>query len=138
MSASIGRKLRLYRPALPSPILHLLTPSSSQSTSAVYLKANLEYIRLNYRKAMKVLASAPKSPLLTDSGECLPSLYLNNLGCIHHQMGKHSLAAHYFSKALEENDSALNDFPPQDKGEGGLTRSLLIVGIVLLSGHFCQ
>ena len=112
--------LALPAPVLP-PILVLYTPhrhpSSFQCTSAVYLKANLEYIRLNYRKAMKALASAPKSPLLTDSGECLPSLYLNNLGCIHHQMGKHSLAAHYFSKALEENDSALNDFPPQDRGE---------------------
>ena len=103
--------------APPPPSPPCTPPSSSQSTSAVYLKANLEYIRQNYRKSMKVLASAPNRPLLTDSGECLPSLYFNNLGCIHHQMGKHSLAAHYFSKALEENDSTLNDFPPQDKGE---------------------
>ena len=65
---------------------------------------------------MKVLASAPKTPVLTEAGECLPSFHYNNLGCIHHKIGKHALAAFYFRKALEENDSALNDFPPQDKG----------------------
>ena len=66
---------------------------------------------------MKVLASAPKTPILTEAGECLPSYYYNNLGCIHFQMGKYSLASHYFKKALEENDIAVNDFPPQDKGD---------------------
>ena len=97
---------------------YVLAFSHMQTTSAVYLKANLEYQRGNYRKAMKVLASAPKTPILTDAGECLPSFYYNNLGCIHSQMGKHCLSSHYFKKALEENDTAVNDFPPQDKGEG--------------------
>ncbi|XP_065914161.1 CCR4-NOT transcription complex subunit 10-like isoform X2 [Dysidea avara] len=79
-------------------------------THVAFLKANYEYLRGNYCKSVKLLTSAPKTPLLTDVGQCLPSLYFNNLGCLHYHMGKYSLASYYFSKALYENDSALNDF----------------------------
>lgn len=63
-----------------------------------------------------MLGSAPKSPIVTDAGECLSAFYFNNIGCVHFQLGKFSLAAHYFRKALEENDAALNGFPPLDRG----------------------
>jgi CCR4-NOT transcription complex subunit 10 len=109
--------------------IKVLTTSAGYTTSAVYLKANLEYQRGNYRKAMKVLASAPKTPILTDAGECLPSFYYNNLGCIHSQMGKHCLSSHYFKKALEENDTAVNDFPPQDKATPLSGRPLHVLGV---------
>ena len=87
-----------------------------QATHVAFLKANYEFLRGNYRKSMKLLTSASKTPLLTEAGQCLPSLYFNNLGCLHYHMGKYSLACYYFSKALHENDSALNDFPPLEKG----------------------
>ena len=54
--------------------------------------------------------------MVTDAGECLSSFYFNDLGCIYHCLGKHSGAAHYFCKAIEENDAALNGFPPLDRG----------------------
>lgn len=78
----------------------------------------MEYLRQNYRKALKVLGSAPKNPIGPDTGECLSSYFFNDLGCVHYTLGKYSLAAHYFRKALEENDAALNGFPPLDKGKG--------------------
>lgn len=89
---------------------------SIQTACAQYLKANVEYLRQNYRKALKVLGSAPKNPIAPDTGECLSSYFFNDLGCVHCTLGKYSLAAHYFRKALEENDAALNGFPPLDKG----------------------
>ncbi|XP_065914117.1 CCR4-NOT transcription complex subunit 10-like isoform X3 [Dysidea avara] len=97
-------------------------------THVAFLKANYEYLRGNYRKSVKLLTSAPKTPLLTDAGQCLPSLYFNNLGCLHYHMGKYSLASYYFSKALYENDSALNDFPPLEKATLS-GRPLAVLGV---------
>ena len=82
---------------------------------------------------MKLLTSASKTPLLTEAGQCLPSLYFNNLGCLHYHMGKHSLACYYFSKALHENDSALNDFPPLEKGCITAVHYVLLFIIVVIA-----
>ena len=87
-----------------------------QTPSAQFLKANVEFLRGNYQKAMKVLSSSPKSPMVTEAGECLTAFSFNNLGCIHYQLGKYNLSAHYLRKAIEENDAAMNGFPPLDKG----------------------
>ena len=114
-----------------------LSYMSWQATHVAFLKANYEFLRGNYRKSMKLLTSASKTPLLTDAGQCLPSLYFNNLGCLHHHMGKHSLASYYFSKALHENDSALNDFPPLEKGNSHTLYHCLFIIVVIatLSGR---
>ena len=77
--------------------------------SVIYLKSNFEYLRGNYRKAMKMLGSAPSSQVFTDAGECLPVMYNNNLGCVHFHLRKHHLGAFYFRKALQENENALRD-----------------------------
>ena len=90
-----------------------------QSPCAHFLKANMEYLSCNYPKALKMLAMAPKSPIVSDSGECLAAFYFNNIGCLHYHMGKYNLAAHYLRKAIEENDAALNGYPPLDRGERG-------------------
>ena len=66
-------------------------------------------------KAFKVLSSAPKNPIVTDAGECLSSFLFNDIGCIHFELGKYNLSAHYFKKAIEENDAALNGYPPLDR-----------------------
>ncbi|CAI8056028.1 CCR4-NOT transcription complex subunit 10 [Geodia barretti] len=91
------------------------TSMAGNTACAQYLKAHAEYLRQNYRKALKVLGSAPKNPIGPDTGECLSSYFFNDLGCVQCTLGKYSLAAHYFRKALEENDAALNGFPPLDK-----------------------
>ena len=103
---------------LYSPLPSSLSPSvsSPQTACGQFLKANVEYLRANHRKALKVLSSAPKTPIVTEAGECLSSFMFNNMGCIHYEMGKYSLAAHYFRKAVDENDAALNGYPPLDRG----------------------
>ena len=105
--------MRRFRDEISS--LHFLFPV--QSPCAHFLKANMEYLSCNYPKALKMLAMAPKSPIVSDSGECLAAFYFNNIGCLHYHMGKYNLAAHYLHKAIEENDAALNGYPPLDRGE---------------------
>jgi CCR4-NOT transcription complex subunit 10 len=89
----------------------------------------MEYLSCNYPKVLKMLAMAPKSPIVSESGECLAAFYFNNIGCLHYHMGKYNLAAHYLRKAIEENDAALNGYPPLDRGEkeGGITMPFLTI-----------
>ncbi|KAF4799356.1 CCR4-NOT transcription complex subunit 10 [Turdus rufiventris] len=70
--------------------------------------SNFEYLRGNYRKAVKLLNSAniAEHPGFMKTGECLRCMFWNNLGCIHFAMGKHNLGIFYFKKALQENDNA--------------------------------
>eukprot|EP00051_Salpingoeca_urceolata_P011949 m.148531 g.148531 ORF g.148531 m.148531 type:complete len:699 (-) comp17318_c1_seq2:181-2277(-) len=78
---------------------------SSQNPPALFLKASLEYIRHNYRKSVKLLLGCPKlAPYV--SGQCAAVLYYNNLGCIHLQMKKYSVASFYFGKALQANEQS--------------------------------
>ena len=76
----------------------------------LYLKSNFEYMRGNHRKAIKMMGIAPSSAtLFTESGECLPVMSHNNMGCIHFYLRKHHLGAFYFRKAVQENENALRD-----------------------------
>uniref|UniRef100_A0A672TQW0 CCR4-NOT transcription complex subunit 10 n=1 Tax=Strigops habroptila TaxID=2489341 RepID=A0A672TQW0_STRHB len=79
-----------------------------QSAPSLFLKSNFEYLRGNYRKAVKLLNSAniAEHPGFMKTGECLRCMFWNNLGCIHFAMGKHNLGIFYFKKALQENDNA--------------------------------
>lgn len=86
-----------------------------QNVCAVLLKANVEYLKQNYHKALKVLSSAPRSPIVTEAGECLSAFFCNNMACIHFCLSRYHLGAYYLAKAIEENDSALNGFPPLDR-----------------------
>ncbi|KAF1330221.1 Ccr4-not transcription complex subunit, partial [Globisporangium splendens] len=65
-----------------------------QNSTALFLKANLEYLRKNYKKCVKLLASCSQEAV--DE-----SVFLNNMGCIHFQMGQRKAAQSYFSRALE-------------------------------------
>uniref|UniRef100_A0A8C8FGS6 CCR4-NOT transcription complex subunit 10 n=1 Tax=Oncorhynchus tshawytscha TaxID=74940 RepID=A0A8C8FGS6_ONCTS len=77
-----------------------------QSASSLFLKSNFEYLRGNYRKAVKLLNSSniAEHPGAIKTGECVRCMFWNNLGCIHFAMGKHNLGIFYFKKALQEND----------------------------------
>lgn len=67
-------------------------------------------MRGNHKKAIKMMGLAPSSStLFTESGECLPVMYHNNMGCIHFYLRKHHLGAFYFRKAIQENENALRD-----------------------------
>ena len=83
-----------------------------QTTPVLYLKCQFEYMRGNYRKAIKVLntVAQPPSKPTSKTGECLPVMYYNNLAVIHFHMRKHHLGAFYLRKAIAENSSAVNEF----------------------------
>ena len=84
----------------------------------VYLKAKYEYLRGNYRKAIKVLNTQPQVQKPThETGEHVPTMYYNNLGVIHFCMRKHNLGAFYFRKALHENGQIVNEFHKADLSE---------------------
>lgn len=82
--------------------------TSGNSTPSLFLKSNFEYLRGNYRKAIKLLNSSniAEHPGFMKTGECARCMFWNNLGCIHFAMGKHNLGLFYFKKALQENDNA--------------------------------
>uniref|UniRef100_T1J4Y2 CCR4-NOT transcription complex subunit 10 n=1 Tax=Strigamia maritima TaxID=126957 RepID=T1J4Y2_STRMM len=85
-----------------------LMNSYGVTLSTIYLKSNLEYLRGNYRKALKLLNSAPQPTQSSlDSGESLSIMFCNNIGCIHFYMGKSNLGSYYFHQALQENDKVL-------------------------------
>ncbi|KAI5066951.1 hypothetical protein GOP47_0017479 [Adiantum capillus-veneris] len=74
-------------------------------SKALMLKAQLEYLRGNHRKAIKLLMTCnSKEPGL----RCM---FLNNLGCIHHHLRKDSTAYTYFHKALKNCISAISAKP---------------------------
>uniref|UniRef100_A0A672M294 CCR4-NOT transcription complex subunit 10 n=1 Tax=Sinocyclocheilus grahami TaxID=75366 RepID=A0A672M294_SINGR len=89
-------------------ILHKTCTKCILTTSApsLFLKSNFEYLRGNYRKAVKLLNSSniAEHPGPLKTGECVRCMFWNNLGCIHFAMGKHNLGLFYFKKALQEND----------------------------------
>ncbi len=80
------------------------------------LKANVEYLKQNFVKGMKVMGPPPKSPIVTESGECISAFYYNNLSCLHFHLTRYHLGVYFLCKAIEENDSTLNGFPPLDRG----------------------
>ncbi len=80
-----------------------------QNMAALYAKANLEYQRDNPKKALKLLASCHGIQGCDEhvgSGEPVGPLYYNNMGCLHHKLGKHHVALHYFQKALQEQGNS--------------------------------
>ncbi|KAM3928666.1 CCR4-NOT transcription complex subunit 10 isoform 2-T2 [Leptodactylus fuscus] len=82
--------------------------TSGNSAPSLFLKSNFEYLRGNYRKAVKLLNSSniAEHPGFLKTGECFRCMFWNNLGCIHFAMGKHNLGLFYFKKAIQENDNS--------------------------------
>lgn len=79
---------------------------SRDHMTALLLKAQLEYSRGNYRKAIKQLTAC--------SGRAEPGtngMFLSNLGCIHHRLRKEQTAALYFTKALRACASTNSNEP---------------------------
>ncbi|KAG6549039.1 hypothetical protein Mapa_009482 [Marchantia paleacea] len=79
---------------------------SRDHLTALLLKAQLEYSRANYRKAIKLLTTCSSR---VEAGRT--ALFLSNLGCIHHQLRKDQTAAVYFRKALVANAATIKESP---------------------------
>eukprot|EP00742_Colponemidia_sp_Colp-10_P002388 GILJ01002545.1.p1 GENE.GILJ01002545.1~~GILJ01002545.1.p1 ORF type:complete len:867 (-),score=105.63 GILJ01002545.1:201-2801(-) len=128
---------------------------TQQNAIIQFLKADLEYVRGNHRKAIKLLNSCQQTvshersdPNAEPSRELglpltslsYPSFYFNNLGCIHACLGKPKLAAFYFSKAHESNRALqsctrIASFPGAAVSRFGMDRRLEILynwGVQLL------
>lgn len=111
---------------------------SLQSTSFGYLRSNFEYIRGNFRKANKILGSTPQTQELTASGESLPVMYFNNLGCTHFHMRKHHLGAFYFRKAINSNENVIKEATKSEPGmmtpaESGLFSQVICIRIFMIA-----
>ncbi|KAM9806821.1 CCR4-NOT transcription complex subunit 10 isoform 4-T4 [Syngnathus typhle] len=100
--------------------------TSGNSAPSLFLKSNFEYLRGNYRKAVKLLNSSniAEHPGPIKTGECVRCMFWNNLGCIHFAMGKHNLGIFYFKKALQENDHTCAQL-----GDGGNGQAKRFTGI---------
>ncbi|XP_057690439.1 CCR4-NOT transcription complex subunit 10 isoform X5 [Corythoichthys intestinalis] len=100
--------------------------TAGNSAPSLFLKSNFEYLRGNYRKAVKLLNSSniAEHPGPIKTGECVRCMFWNNLGCIHFAMGKHNLGIFYFKKALQENDNTCAQL-----GDGGNGQAKKFTGI---------
>ncbi|XP_013882423.1 CCR4-NOT transcription complex subunit 10 [Austrofundulus limnaeus] len=100
--------------------------TAGNSAPSLFLKSNFEYLRGNYRKAVKLLNSSniAEHPGPMKTGECVRCMFWNNLGCIHFAMGKHNLGIFYFKKALQENDHTCAQL-----GDGSTEQSKKFAGI---------
>ncbi|KAH0948907.1 hypothetical protein HN011_007678 [Eciton burchellii] len=93
----------------------LVSLGTPVNTSTIFLKANLEYLRGNYKKAMKLLNSTNIENLdFKLCGESSAVLYYNNIACLHLAMGKPNLACFYLQKALCENKYAVENMQVKD------------------------
>ncbi|KAJ0066247.1 hypothetical protein NL108_004157, partial [Boleophthalmus pectinirostris] len=94
--------------------------TAGNSAPSLFLKSNFEYLRGNYRKAVKLLNSSniAEHPGPLKTGECVRCMFWNNLGCIHFAMGKHNLGIFYFKKALQENDHTCAQLGDGGSGPG--------------------
>lgn len=75
-----------------------LVSSGANTTQTVFLRSQLEFMRGNYRKTVKVLNTAIGQSSLDTR---LTAMYNNNIGCVHFHTGKPNLGCFYFSKALK-------------------------------------
>lgn len=80
---------------VPASVLLPSPQPSIQNNSALFLKANLECLRDNHRKSMKLLLSCSRPGLPLDD-----AVFLNNMGCLHAALRRHRSAAKYFGDAL--------------------------------------
>lgn len=93
-----------------------------QNCMALYLKANLEYLRQNYKKALKVLISCHRAEtggghrLHEPEGDC----YYNNLGCIYMKMSRYHVASLFFQRALHEMSPSSANAMPEVEPDGQL------------------
>ena len=78
-----------------------LSSTFNHGVPAAFIKSNYEYVRKSFIKSMKVLQIQQYRPF-TETGECIPMMYYNNLGCLHYRMGKPALGIHYSKRAFSE------------------------------------
>ncbi|XP_015190181.1 PREDICTED: CCR4-NOT transcription complex subunit 10 [Polistes dominula] len=93
----------------------LVSLGTPVNISTLCLKANLEYLKGNHKKAIKLLNSlASETSDFKSCGKFSAVLYYNNMACIHLAMGKPNLACFYLRQALYENKTAVESVQVKD------------------------
>ncbi|KAJ8679261.1 hypothetical protein QAD02_015048 [Eretmocerus hayati] len=120
-------KLRIYLRTLQLKLCKrewktLVSLGMPTNISTIFLKANLEYLRKNFKKSMKLLDSIDSKtcPSFKACGESIAVLYYNNMASLHFAMGKPNLACFYLGMALEENQKALNSLKSPDSASNSV------------------
>lgn len=71
---------------------------------ALFMASNLEYLKGNISESLNILSKIPEDCLnYNDHGESSKIMYYNNMGILHHTLGKPNLACYHFQKALKED-----------------------------------
>ena len=78
---------------------------------ALYLKANLEYVRENFKKSVKLLNAALSNKSMHQA------TYMNNMGCINFQSQRYAVASLYFSRALTSIEDDVTGIPSIHRAE---------------------
>ncbi|XP_014206683.1 CCR4-NOT transcription complex subunit 10 isoform X1 [Copidosoma floridanum] len=107
-------QVKNYRNELKLNLVSRLLPMSL--TSTILMRANHEFLRKNFKKAIKLLNSIDNKsvPDFKTSGECIPVLYYNNMASIHFALGKPNLASYYLKAAINENKKAVENLQNTD------------------------
>ncbi|XP_066142548.1 CCR4-NOT transcription complex subunit 10 [Euwallacea fornicatus] len=85
---------------------------------AVLMAANLEYLKGNLQESLKLLSSIPEDALsYNEYGESSKVLHYNNLGILHHALGKPNLATHYFQTAFKEDMKLWENIKKKDPND---------------------
>ncbi|XP_058808341.1 CCR4-NOT transcription complex subunit 10 isoform X2 [Phymastichus coffea] len=128
-------KLKIYLKTLQLKLCKkewktLVSLGMPTNISTIFLKANLEYLRKNFKKAMKLLNTLKpeECPEFRTSGECIPVLYYNNVASLHFAMGKPNLACFYLKAALEENKKALDSIKATENSNNSQLSPLHTLG----------
>ncbi|XP_060523703.1 CCR4-NOT transcription complex subunit 10 isoform X2 [Cylas formicarius] len=83
---------------------------------ALFLSANLEYLKGNFKESLKILSLIPEDSLsYNESGESSKIMLSNNVGLLHHAMGKPNLACHYFQTALKDDTKLAQNLTKKDE-----------------------
>ncbi|KAE8748117.1 hypothetical protein FOCC_FOCC005120 [Frankliniella occidentalis] len=94
--------------------------SVKNNLPTIFLRANLEYLRGNHRRAMRVLNTLSGNiQSFKEIGEHIPALYYNNMGCVHHYIAKPNLSTFYLKKALSEEEDAKRSLMTETEGSNG-------------------
>ncbi|XP_077540548.1 CCR4-NOT transcription complex subunit 10 [Haemaphysalis longicornis] len=95
---------------------NLVNSSLGTSNQTVFLRSQLEFIRGNYRKAVKILCTAQ----MDNKDARTLAMYHNNMGCVHFCTGKPHLGSFHFEKALITYPHTSRDDPKRNLLDGRL------------------
>lgn len=100
---------------------NLVNSSLGSSNQTVFLRSQLEFIRGNYRKAVKILCTSQ----IDNKDARTLAMHHNNMGCVHFCTGKPHLGSYHFEKARITYPHTSCDDPKRNLLDGRVYFELL-------------